>query len=262
MYICASSKFLQAQFTILNDTFDHIYVLSLKRATERQAAFNKAFEGLHYSFFFGADKQDFDIAQLIETGVYDEQKAKHYHRYSKAMSAGQIGCAWSHVLIYEDMLKNGYQKVLILEDDTEPIKASFHHLNQILQELPTDWELIFFDYFKNEKPDPINQAFYHFTSAIGLLKWSHKMIRNFYPKPISKHISTAGFHHFTNAYALTASAAEKLIPLQKPIAFIADHLLPHAITNQIIKGYISIPKIFMQISTGNNKVIKSYVDEG
>ena len=249
------------EFDILNTFFDKIYVVTLERAKERQALFSKNFAGLHYHFFYGQDKNNFSIDALIQSNIYSESLARKQQRYGKAMTPGQIGCSWSHRMIYEDVIKNNYQKVLILEDDSFPLHANIHEIKNILEDLPSDWDLLFFDYFRNEKKEPVKQFWYHIQHALGGLKWNHTMIKNLYPKKMTSHLSVAGYQQYTNAYAISKNAAMVLLNLQTPIQFVADHLLPFAITNELIKGYISHPKIFGQDSTGENKTGISFVDE-
>jgi glycosyl transferase family 25 len=252
-------------FEPLNKFFDHTYVITLERATERQEKIIQNLEGLNYQFFFGVDKKDLSIDQLIEEGIYDEQKAITLHRYSKPMNTGQIGCCWSHKLVYEDMLKNGYKKVLILEDDVVANKEGFALLEEMFKELPDTWELWYLDFQKNLKRDLgtwIKQYTYHFLRAIGKLKWSHLTINNLYARKFSQHLFIAGFHDFTSAYAITQPAAKKLVQLQTPLAFVADNLLAHACSNLLIQAFVSCPKVFAQESQLQDKKTRSsFVEE-
>lgn len=246
-------------YDTLNNYFDHIYVLTLKRATDRQQQVSKDLEGLRYEFFWGSDKLELDIAAMEANHTYSEVKAKQFHRYNKGMSAGQIGCSLSHKRIYEDVLRNNYQRVLILEDDVHPVNVE--HMAAVLEVFPVDWQLVMLDYYKNEEPKWLKQQWYHIQHLIGKLKWSHTMIRNLYPRPVNPHIQTAGYHEFTDAYCITPAAAQVLLELQTPLCFIADSLLPYAITNNMIKGYVSVPKLFAQTSTGEGRSIVSFVEE-
>ena len=65
-------------FSKLNQYFDSIYVISLKRATERHAHIRKALAGLNYTIFWGVDNQDISIPDLEKKNIYDEQKAKNW----------------------------------------------------------------------------------------------------------------------------------------------------------------------------------------
>lgn len=253
---------MQHIFRPLNDFFDHVYVITLARATERQQKISANLHGLDYSFFYGADKNDFDIGTLSAQGVYDEKKAKSIHRYHKPMTGGQIGCSWSHKLVYEDMIGKGYTRVLVLEDDVKACKEIVSFAS-IINELPRDWELLYFDYHKNIDRNTVarlKQQVYHIQKLLGGLNWSHDTISNLYATRYSPHLKKAGYHMYTSAYAITQSAAKKLRDMQTPIAYIADDLLAHAITNNVINGFISVPRLFTQESQGDKNTV-SYVED-
>jgi glycosyl transferase family 25 len=249
---------------ILNSYFDHIYVITLQRAKERHEKINQVLEGLNYSFFMGKDNKEFVVAELQNKGIYCADKAKKVHRYSKGMTPGMIGCSWSHKLVYEDILKKNYKKVLILEDDVFPVEEGLLKFDTIINELPQDWELLYFDYNKNDKETvihPVKKLIYHVQKQFGQLKWSHRHINNLFAKPYSKHLKIAGHHDYTDAYAITNSGAKKLLELQNPIAFWPDHLLAYACSNKIIKAFISVPKLFLQESQTNKSAVGSYAEE-
>jgi len=252
-------------FDAINHYFDHIYVVTLKRAIERQAQIQQQLKGLDFHFFFGADKKEFSIDALIRDGIYDEAAAKQWHRYNKPMNGGQIGCSWSHRLVYEDILQKGYSKVLILEDDVFVNDAVLPMFQQVMDELPANWELVYFDYLKNTESNfgtQLKQLVYHVQHAIGALKWNHTTINNLYAKPYSTHLKQAGYHMYTSAYAITAPAAQQLIALQTPISHVADHLLAHAISTKIINGFIAVPKLFEQESQTTDLATRvSYVED-
>lgn len=246
-------------YDTLNNYFDHIYVITLKRATDRQQQVAKDLAGLRYEFFWGSDKLELDIPAMAANGEYSEAKAKQFHRYNKGMSPGQVGCSLSHKRIYEEVLQKGYQRVLILEDDVHPV--NMEQAAAIINAFPADWELVMFDYYKNEERNWLKQQWYHIQHAVGKLKWNHTMIRNLYPRPVNTYIKTAGYHEFTDAYCITPAAAKVLLQLQTPLCFIADMLLPYATTNQLVKGYVSTPKLFAQTSTGDTKSSHSFIDD-
>ena len=135
---------------------------------------------------------------------------------------------------------------------------------QIMQELPADWEMVYFDYNKNVEPPAggfLKQQFYHVQKFFGGLILTHKTISNIYARPYSDHLRIAGHHDFGSAYALTLGAAKKLVELQTPIAYWSDHLLAYACSNKILKAYITVPKLFIQESQTNKAVVGSYAEE-
>lgn len=234
-------------FTSFNTLFDHIYIITLERNTERQENIIKSLDGLNYSFFFGIDKKNLVMDELISGGIYDEAKTIANHRLDKPMNTGQIGRSWSHRLVYEDMLKKKYKKVLILEDDVSPCKEGIELVEASLQELPGDWELIYFNCNSNLKRNFgtwIRQVGYHIRSFFGKLKWNHTVIRNLYARKFSENMLIAGMHDCTNAYAITSVAAKKLIALQTPLSFLSDGALAHASCNKLLNAYVYAPNAF------------------
>lgn len=250
-------------FDEINTYFDHIYVLTIKRATDRHQSIQHQLQGLNYSLFFGTDKQALSTEQLISAKVYDPVLAQKNHRYNKEMKPGEIACSLGHKAIYEDMVNKNFSKVLILEDDVIVNKDGIGLFSSIFSEIPGNWDIIYFDYNKhinNNLFTQLKKIVYHIQKKLGQLKLSHRTIRNLYAISLSKHVRKAGYHDYTSAYAITRSAAEKLIELQSPVSFPSDHLLAYAVTNEYIKGFITIPKLFIQLSQQKQSDYTSYVE--
>lgn len=255
---------MQPYFDLLNQYFDKIYVITLQRAADRHQHIARELKGLKYELFYGKDKNTFTVTDLQQQGVYNEAMARRHHRFGKPMPPGMIGCSWSHRLVYEDVIQQGYQKVLVLEDDVLIDKHFISLLPQVLTEIPPDWELVYFGYAYNEQPPKnakVKKAFYHLLHTLGRFKFSHKTISNLYPKKVSEHIYTAGYHDCTHAYAITNIAAQKLYTLQQPISFFPDNLLAHAVTNELVKGYIVVPRLINQPFQVSDEATHSYINQ-
>jgi glycosyl transferase family 25 len=253
---------MQEYFQPLNQYYDKIYVLSIESAAVRRGLFAQRFNGLDYSFFFGADKNKFTIEEAAAKNIFSEKLARQHHRYSKTMMHGEIACSWSHKMMYKDMLANNYQRVLVLEDDAVPDEKILQQIAAILKEIPDDCELLMWGWDKNGFNDfgaVMKKTIYHLQHSIGRLKWNHRMIRNLYAKPFSQHLKKAGFHDYTYAYGINRSGAEKLIQMQTPIQYIADNLLAHAATNGIVTSYITWPPVFLHDSLPDGKHRDSYI---
>jgi glycosyl transferase family 25 len=249
-------------FKLLNDYYDHVYVLSVIAAEERRMFFSERFKGLDYSFFFGADKNQFTEEELIDKNIYSEELTKKHHRYSKGMRPGEIACAWSHSMMYEDMLANNYDRIMIFEDDAVPVPERLIQMHQILSEIPGDCELLMWGWSKNGRSDIntiLKKAVYNIQSRLGILKWDHTIIKNLFARPYSSHLKKAGFHDYTYAYAITRHAAEKLLKMQSPIQYIADNLLAHAVTNNLVNGYIVYPPAFLHDNLPDGSGRDSYI---
>ncbi len=249
-------------FDDLNGYYEKVYVLSVTAAAKRRALFADQFDDLNYEFFYGADKNNFSIEEVEANGTYDPKLAVQHHRYSKKMKHGEIACSWSHRMIYEDMLKKNYSRVLIFEDDAVPNPEQIKKISEIIKEIPDDCELLMWGWDKNGET-PAGSAFkkilYHLQHSLGLLKWSHSIIRNLYARPYSANLKKAGFHDYTYAYAINRIAAEKLIKMQTPIQYIADNLLAHAATTGVVNSYIVYPAVFLHDSLPDGTHRDSYI---
>jgi len=253
---------MQEYFKYLNQYYDKIYVLSVATAAYRREMFAQRFEGLNYSFFYGADKTKFTIEEVKEKGIFSEELTRHHHRFGKTMKHGEIACSWSHKMMYEEMIKNNYQRILIFEDDAMPDKDAIKNIPAILNEIPQNCELLMWGWDKNGINSPatwLKQQVYHLQHSFGKLKWDHTIIRNLYAKSFSPHLKKAGFHDYTYAYAVNKSGTEKLLKMQTPVQYIADNLLAHAATKGIVNGYITWPQVFLHDSLPDGTHRDSYI---
>jgi glycosyl transferase family 25 len=235
---------------LLESYFDRIFVISIARASERQARVKEHLEGLSFEFFTGTDKQTLDWPKITASAdIYDEAKSKKFNRVGKGMIAGEVACALSHRRLYSHIIEMGYKRVLVFEDDVVPLQDNLSLLPSVLLELPEDWDLIYFGYTKHEVVTPKlkrKQAFYRLISPFRLIKWKPAMVKNMLPVPYSPHLRKAGYHDCTHAYAITSRSATRLIAKQTPVAFNADNLLSDAVLKGELKAFVTEPKLFAQ----------------
>jgi len=147
------------------------------------------------------------------------------------------------------IVEKKYQRVLIFEDDVVPLTKHLSQIPAMIDELPDDWDLVYFGYTKHEVVTPRlrrKQAFYKIISPLKLIKWNNPMIRNLLPVPYSQHLKKAGYHDCTHAYAIAGETATRLIARQTPVIFNADTLLSDLILKGEIKAFVTEPKFFIQ----------------
>ncbi|HNA01198.1 MAG TPA: glycosyltransferase family 25 protein [Ferruginibacter sp.] len=233
----------------LQQYFDKVLVVSVPRFAARHEKVKRELAGLSFDFFWGADKQQLDPDTIKRDGTYDETTAKKLQRQGKPLNLGEIACSLSHRMLYEEMLKQQWKRVLVLEDDIVALEQNLPALSQTLAELPADWELVYFGYLKHEQVTTglrIKQFFYKLISALGGMKWTYTMVRNMLPRPFSKHLKRAGFHDCTHAYAVSLEGAARLAKAQTPVVYRADDLLSHTILKGELKAFVTEPKFFDQ----------------
>lgn len=239
----------------LNNYYDKIYVLSLPRLTDRIEHVKKELEGLKFEIFWGVDKNEISLQELIDQKIFNKEQFKSFYKSPAEIHIGMLCCSLGHVNIYKDIIKNNYKRVLILEDDCLLLKENIAMIPQIHSELPSDWELFYLGYEKNEEygfKQKLKRFVYRLLKTHAKLHISRKMFKYYYPKYVSQHIAIAGFHDCTHAYAVTLEGAKKLLTKQTPVYLNADNLLSFMVTNKKIKGYICRPKLFSQLSLFDN----------
>lgn len=238
-------------FDLLNRTFDRIFVVTLRRATDRQARVRERLEGLRYEFFWGTDKREIDIATLERTGIYSEARARHMHRNGKAMPLGHIAASISHRSIYELVVRNGWSRVLVFEDDVMPRTEDLAEVEATLAELPAGWDFVYLGYEHGERFsawDRVKQATYLPLAALRLIKWTPRQVLGLNAKPYSKHLRRAGKHYGAHAYAVSLNGAKRLLEAQTPVVFHCDQLFIWLCIGGELEAFVTEPKLFEQDS--------------
>jgi len=234
---------------VLQGYFDKILVVSVPRLTTRHRHLEQHLQGLSFEYFWGTDKLDLDYNELRSNRIYDEGEAIKLQRFGKALNLGEIACSLSHRDLYSKIVKEGWKRVLVLEDDVLPRVNDLSALPDALRELPVDWELAYMGYLKHEKITKslkVKQYFYGIFSRLRLIKWDNEMVKNLLPRPYSHYLKKAGFHDCTHAYAITNKAAEKLLAAQTPVVYRADDLLSASIMKGKLNAFVTEPKFFDQ----------------
>lgn len=111
----------------LNEYFDKIYCINLERRKDRKEQCISEFfkHNLNVEFISAIDGKDIsDINVKIKKGAY--------------------ACSLSHIKIYNDIIKNNYNKVLILEDDIEFSNNLTNEFNAVFNNIPENWNLLYF----------------------------------------------------------------------------------------------------------------------
>jgi GR25 family glycosyltransferase involved in LPS biosynthesis len=104
---------------------DHIYCINLEGSPERRENAQQQFEreGLEVEFFRATD------------GTLEAPK-------DLFISKSEWGCAESHIRVWRDIVYNGYDTALVFEDDISLDPDFKYKLDQIIDELPQDWDFV------------------------------------------------------------------------------------------------------------------------
>ncbi|MCF7742868.1 glycosyltransferase family 25 protein [Aeromonas veronii] len=180
-----------------------VFIISLTRSADRRAMVERQMShlGIDFEFFDAVDgkslpsdrlaKVDFNLAR--ETCGHD-------------LSLGEVGCAMSHINIYEVMVERNIPRCVILEDD---IYVHMHFkaiVNEVTNKNSSD---IVFLHHGKAKHLPIYSS----------LPEGYRLAKYLTPSKNSQRgiISTGG-------YILTLAGAHKLLKIAYPIRMPADYL--------------------------------------
>lgn len=225
-------------FNIINNHFDKVYVLSLKRSVERQEMVKKTLKGLDFDFFWGVDGKDLNFDIMIQEGSYHPSLAKLFKKSKgedvKNLSLPQIACSMSHNNILKEVVKKGFKNALIFEDDIILRGNEIDKIGAALYELPSDWDLLYLGHHgSNSNPSVLLRVqiyllkiFAKLTQRLERLRvLNPEVIGRYIPRPYSENLNLSGYHHGGYAYAVSHKGAEKILSYAWPTIFRNDNLL-------------------------------------
>ncbi len=180
-----------------------IFVISLLRSHERRAAIEKqmAHAGLSFTFWDAVDGKLLGNDSLSKV---DLNSAEVFCGHS--LSLGEIGCALSHISLYEMLVNNNIDKAVVLEDD---IHIHMHFKSVVEEALKKSRSEIIFIHHGKAKQWPWARK----------LPEGYRLSRYLRPSKNSNRgiISTAG-------YILTLEGARKLLNCAYPVRMPSDYL--------------------------------------
>uniref|UniRef100_A0A914W2S2 Glycosyltransferase 25 family member n=1 Tax=Plectus sambesii TaxID=2011161 RepID=A0A914W2S2_9BILA len=186
--------------------FDQIYLINLARRPERLAKMRQAFAllGIEYQLWPAVDGRNLSEDVLMARGVRMMPNYEDPY-FKRPLKLGEIGCFLSHYDIWRDAKQNGYERVIVFEDDLRFHKYAAMQLEAMVADMDAtelDWDLIYLGR-KREGNQP--------NGAV----------------PGQRFITTVGYSYWTLGYALSARGVNKLLaakPLEKMVA--VDEFLP------------------------------------
>lgn len=180
-----------------------IFVVTLKKETERQDVVRQRMAklGLEFEFFYGVDGYSLSESELDRV---DQEFCRV--NFGHELSLGEIGCALSHIKLYEKIQKEDVERALILEDDAHLLSIT----PSILEALPNQekHEIIYL-YHGRAKKYPLKKSLPH----------EYRFVRYRYPSRDSRRFITG-----TVGYIVRRTAVEKLLQLAYPVRMPADYL--------------------------------------
>jgi GR25 family glycosyltransferase involved in LPS biosynthesis len=96
-----------------------IFCINLQRAIKRKEYIEEEWInrlGFNITFWKGYDRRDIENNKFVYS--YDKQLA--INSTGRQLSHGEIACATSYCMLYEYLINNNYEEVVIMEDDIVP----------------------------------------------------------------------------------------------------------------------------------------------
>ncbi|XP_076679552.1 glycosyltransferase 25 family member [Andrena cerasifolii] len=185
---------------------DNIYVINLLRRPERRDRMYRLFKelGIRAETVDAVDGRTLNQSVLEDLGIEMlPEYADPYHE--RLMTMGEIGCFLSHYSIWNKVIDDGFDSVIILEDDVRFEPFFRQKLNYILKELEIlqlEWDLVY-------------------LGRKRLVENAESGVDG------SKYLVHAAYSYWTLGYILSAEGARKLVnamPLKKLVP--VDEYLP------------------------------------
>ena len=178
-----------------------IWVVSLARATERRARISRAFADLGLDLEL-CDAVDGQAPAPVDVAEYSRWRS--LYQVGRRLSLGEIGCARSHLRLYQRMLDDDVDAACIVEDDAEPSPELPAVLADI-DRLPPDWQVVnLHSTFASAGSQPYGDV------TLG----QASQLCTYRRKPYG-----------TVSYLLRRSGAQRLVAVGAPVRLPADELL-------------------------------------
>jgi len=125
-----------------------ITVINLKKDAERRDSITQQLNSLNleFSFFKGVYGKELSSEEL--SAAYNPKNS--IERGIKTLSKGEIGATLSHFGIYQKMLDDDIEKMIVFEDDTI-INEDFVQALDVVEYLPENWEIFLLGYSSGRK---------------------------------------------------------------------------------------------------------------
>lgn len=134
--------------SVFNRFFDKIFIINLKDATKRLKTVSKQYrkKGIKFDVYEGIDGRCKEVSECNKKQksfekTYGVKYGKRIKNPKERLPASSLTLA--HKLIYTEMLEQGWDRILISEDDVWFHKDSEKRFKKAIEELPDDWDMLY-----------------------------------------------------------------------------------------------------------------------
>lgn len=216
---------------ILNKIFDKIFVITIDHEFEEEKFIKvdnlqptgknrtkrliDRLEGLEYELYYGVNgaTYGFDSVERNNNGFLVVKP--------QGLTLGQMGCAMSHINLYEKISNGPWERVLILENDCVFLQE-LENLEEYFNQLPSTWGLVYLGW----------------TAPIG----DGNISKNIYELRRDNFV----YVHCSHCIGLTKEFAKKLYDFNKNCNYTADGAYSEIIKQNNEYCYLITPKVSIQ----------------
>jgi GR25 family glycosyltransferase involved in LPS biosynthesis len=191
-----------------------IFVISLQRSHDRKLYFdsNNSKYMTKYTYWDAVDGKTIDISKLDET---------IFTRNSKKYSPGAVGCALSHLQLWEKCIELN-RPIVIMEDDVIVNYNFTKHLNNLMNNmLPKDWDIVQLSYNFDSVLSYNNTVYEQCNCIFNKTSVTKNDISKFVSSKINTTIAKLNYSFGAAAYIINPNGAkilkEKCFPLNNTI---------------------------------------------
>jgi GR25 family glycosyltransferase involved in LPS biosynthesis len=195
---------------------------------------------------------DFDIHRISATNGREISSDKVSTLCNIFCTAGMKGCFDSHRRVWKKVVEEKIPYVLVLEDDVEPVDNFQNKLENVLKQLPKNWDIC------NLQDTGYNEGF-NITDIpyVGLCKIFS--LPNSYTTSISEDLCIPYISTQTCAYLLSNKGATQLLSLFPKVFYHVDFCIFSTKNNLNI--YASKKRLVTHDMTKSEMASKGYVTE-
>jgi glycosyl transferase family 25 len=182
-----------------------VFVINLKKDADKKEHMKELCKqnSLDCQFIdavYGEDLTRTEFDRLTDTEA-------SFKEIGRELTKGEMGCALSHIEIYNRMINQNIKEAIILEDDIT-IKRNFQEVINMINVFPKDWEIMLLGYNSEIKED----------EKILTSYWSRKIINNKFAS-----VRLINLAYGTYGYIINNKGAQKLLQSLTKIIMPIDH---------------------------------------
>lgn len=233
------------------------FVINLKKDVERREFISQELHnlGIDFEIFEASYGKDLSSDFLAQCRQNDELifnlKGGVKVKLESKLTVNEIGCAHSHLRVYQHIIDSGLDKALIVEDDIH-FKPDLEVALKNLDKITEPWDIVSFSIHTGIK-NLWGAKKYHFGDG---LYFQRVGMRNDF---LDAHINARRIVGGATCYVVTKEACQKLINLGYPIRMPSDFLLGMLAYNHLktiraypIGAFLSITDIKSTIGGGRS----------